>query len=103
LYSSGHANIGPGSYDVKETIGKIETNKDGKVPASFAKAKRGQSENKGVTTVGPGSYNPKKFAKAYPQFSFGYKGEGIYSNIRAHTPGPGAYEFKDPFELMGEE
>jgi len=103
LYSGSHPGLGPGSYEVKESIGKIETNKDGKVQPSFSKAKRGHSENKGVATVGPGSYNPKKFAKAYPQFSFGYKGEGIYSNIRAHTPGPGAYEFKDPFELMGEE
>jgi len=92
LYTSSNPGIGPGAYHQEPKEPKKFEKK------TFSKGKRGQSELKGVTTVGPGSYNPKKFMKAYPQFSFGYKADPFHTTDRAFTPGPGAYKLKNPWE-----
>jgi len=92
LHGSSNAEVGPGSYEVS----KGDTKKHQK--KSFARGKRGQSEFKGISTVGPDAYNPKGFGKVPPAFSFGYKGEGFGTTTTAYVPGPGAYEVKEGFE-----
>jgi len=92
LYNYSNSVVGPGSYHQEPKDPKKFDKK------TFAKGKRGQSELKGVTTVGPGSYNPKKFHKAYPQFSFGYKTDPFHTTDRALTPGPGQYDIHNPWD-----
>jgi len=92
LYGSSNPEVGPASYEVN----KKETKKH--LSKTFSRTKRGQSETKGISTVGPDAYNPKAFGKAPPAFSFGYKGEGFVNTATAYVPGPGAYEAKDGFE-----
>jgi len=92
LYNSTNPDVGPGLYEVA----KKEVKKYAK--KTFPKDKRGQSEFKGSNAVGPGSYFPKKFVKAPPAFSFGYKGDGFGPTSRENIPGPGAYDIKDMFD-----
>ena len=96
LYNYSNSVVGPGSYHQEPKDPKKFDKK------TFAKGKRGQSELKGVTTVGPGSYNPKKFHKAYPQFSFGYKTDPFHTTDRALTPGPGQYDIHNPWDQFAD-
>jgi len=93
LYGTSNQDVGPGSYDVvsKENTKKYPHRTIGEKP-------KNQSEFKGISTVGPDAYNPKKFTKAPPAFSFGYKTDGFGGFTKSDAPGPGAYEIKDGFE-----
>lgn len=92
LYNPSNPEVGPGLYEV----GKKDVKKYSK--KTFSKDKRGQSDQKGSNAVGPGSYFPKKFMRAPPAFSFGYKGDGLALTIRENIPGPGAYDVQGMFE-----
>lgn len=92
LYGSSNADVGPGSYEMKGADGKKHPKK------TFGKSKRGHSEFKGISTVGPDAYNPKGFSKVPPSYSFGYKTDGFGSNWTSDVPGPGAYEIKNEFD-----
>jgi len=95
LYNYSNQAVGPGSYYTeKKPVDK-------KSKKSFTRAKRGQTENKGTAAVGPGSYHPKKFMRAAPTFSFGYKTDGWKST--EDVPGPGAYEFVNEFDKNATE
>lgn len=92
LYGSSNADVGPGSYEIKKADVKKHPKK------TFGKSKRGHSEFKGISTVGPDAYNPKKFSRVPPAFSFGYRTDTFGSNWKSEYPGPGAYEIKNEFD-----
>jgi len=93
LYGTSNQDVGPGSYEVVKNGEPKKFDKK-----TFAKADRGHSESKGISSVGPDAYNPKKFSKIPPSFSFGYKTDGFGSNWTSDVPGPGAYEIKNEFD-----
>jgi len=97
LYNSTNPEVGPGLYEVAKKDVKKYAKK------TFSKDKRGQSEFKGSNAVGPGSYFPKKFMKAPPQFSFGYKGDGFGPANSENIPGPGTYDVKGMFDDADEK
>jgi hypothetical protein len=97
LYGSSNQDVGPGSYESGKPNGKKHPKE------TWAKGERGQSEFKGISTVGPDAYNPKKFGKAPPAFSFGYKADSFTAAHRSDVPGPGAYDIKDGIEQVDEK
>jgi len=98
LYGSSNADVGPGSYETNKNRSDKKHDKK-----TFSRDKRGHSEFKGMSTVGPDAYHPKRNGKAPAAFSFGYKTDGFAAAFKSDVPGPGAYEIKDGIQPEEED